>query len=249
MRRKREIVENLLESLSIMASFSDPPDVVAGQFANWFNSASEILEGAGMSDELSLWQQALKEIRFSDDQSLLIAMSITKSTLLAILNKLELANVVDAPCLEDIDIINSRKMSELYIILHCYENSVRHFIEKVLLSEYGDSWWEQVASSKQKNKLNERQKVEDEKKWISPRSGASPLYYLDWGDLIGLIRKEQNLFIPYIGSLTFVENRFGELETLRNIVAHNGVLPSEDDFQRVVISFRDWCRQIEGQIK
>ena len=249
MRRKREIVESLLESLSIMASFSNPPDVVAGQFANWFNSASEILEGASMIDELSLWQQALKGIRFSDDQSLLIAMSITKSTLLAILNKLELANVVDAPYLQDSDIVSSRKMSELYIILHCYENSVRRFVEKTLLNEYGESWWEKVASNNQKQRLDKRKKDEKEQKWISPRSSNSPLYYLNWGDLVNLIRKEEKLFIPYIGSLIFVESRFGELESLRNIVAHNGVLPSEDDFQRVIISFRDWCRQIGDQIK
>jgi hypothetical protein len=47
------------------------------------------------------------------------------------------------------------------------------------------------------------------------------------------------LFLSYIGDIHFIDNRFAQLEDLRNIVAHHGILPSEDDFQRVFISYRD----------
>ena len=95
-----------------------------------------------------------------------------------------------------------------------------------------------------KNLVKGRKEKEKKERWLSPRGETSPLYYLEWGDLVKLIRKEQNLFLPRVSSLRFVENRFEELESLRNIVAHNGVLPSDDDFQRVVLSFRDWCKQL-----
>ena len=33
------------------------------------------------------------------------------------------------------------------------------------------------------------------------------------------------------------------VERVRNITAHNGFLPNSEDFQRVILSFKDWCRQ------
>lgn len=153
------------------------------------------------------------------------------------------AQVAQTPFLSERDISDAYRMSELYIILHCYENSVRCLIEKVLSHELGEDWWEKAASAKMKSFVDSRRQAEQRKKWLSPR-GQTPLYYLEWGDLVKLIRKYEKLFLPQIDSLRFVENRFEELETLRNIVAHNGVLSSDDDFQRVMISFRDWCRQV-----
>jgi hypothetical protein len=244
MRRKREIIEELLKSLSIMEEFYEPPEVILKQFTNWLNSVSAILYGANMRDEINIWNEALQGIRFSDDLSLSVVMSTAKATLLGLLNKLESTAVFNTPYLNHEDVMNGYKMSELYVILHCYENSVRRFIEQIFYKEFGDNWWEQVATEKDKGLVDGRKQTEAKNKWISPRGGNSPLYYVEWGDLVKLIRKHEQLFRPYIGSLRFVENRFADLENLRNIVAHNGVLPSEDDFQRVIISFRDWCRQI-----
>ncbi len=156
----------------------------------------------------------------------------------------DLAEVEKVPFLSQSDILNARKMSELYIILHCYENSVRRLVENVFENECGENWWEQVANTRMKKLVEDRKEKEKKNRWLSPRGETSPLYYLGWGDLVKLIRKKENLFLSYIGTLRFVENRFEELESLRNIVAHNGVLPSDDDFHRVSIAFRDWCRQI-----
>ncbi|AHG91307.1 Abi family protein [Gemmatirosa kalamazoonensis] len=134
-------------------------------------------------------------------------------------------------------------MAELYIILHCYENSARRLIETVLSTSLGATWWEKAANTGMKAKYQDRRQKEQRQKWITPR-GGSPLYYIDWGDLVALIRKHENEFLPFISDIKFVELRLEELERLRNIVAHHGVLPAEDDFQRVILSFRDWCRQV-----
>ncbi|MBD2164253.1 hypothetical protein H6G04_07520 [Calothrix membranacea FACHB-236] len=247
MNTKTETIEALLEGLSVMERFYEPPEVIFKHFSNWLISVSKIFDSTNMNDELNIWNQALIGIRFSDDSSLVLVMSIAKATLLSILHKLGNSELIDTPYLNQEDISNAYKMSNLYVMLHCYENSVRRFIEQVYFKEYGDNWWEKVGNSEMNTKITKRKKQEETNKWLSPRSNNSPLYYIDWGDLATLIRKNETIFLPYIGTIKFIDNRFQELESLRNIIAHNGVIYSEDDFQRIIISFRDWCRQIRIQ--
>ncbi len=153
------------------------------------------------------------------------------------------------PLLSDEEISAAIRMAEIYVVLHCYENSVRKLVERVLSNELGDGWWTIATSDNMKRSVENRRQVEQTKRWLSPRGGFSPLYYLDWGDLEKLMRKYDLAFLPYIGELRFVESRFGDLECLRNIVAHHGVLPSEDDFQRVKLNFNDWSRQVGEMFK
>jgi hypothetical protein len=222
----------------------------AQELRSWANAVGSVLRLADQDEYLQAWRNATdSEITIANvydyAERLRVLLRQIKSTLEQEYDYApDLAQVADTPFLSDSDISNAHKMAELYVILHCYENSVRHFIENTLSRELGNDWWEEVASDKMKALVEGRQGKEQKERWLSPRGKTSPLYYLEWGDLVKLIRKEQDIFLPYIGSLRFVENRFEELESLRNIVAHNGVLPSEDDFQRVIISFRDWCRQL-----
>jgi len=157
---------------------------------------------------------------------------------------IELANLKDSPFLLPSDIVSAHKMAELYIIIHCYENSVRKLIENIMHNAFGSSWWNKAASSGMITKYTDRKNKELKNKWLSPRGTTSPLYYLDWSDLVTIIRKYPTEFSSVINDIKFVELRFEELEKVRNIVAHNGVIPSEDDFQRVVLSFKDWCKQV-----
>lgn len=154
-------------------------------------------------------------------------------------------NLNETPLLSSEDISSAKKMAELYVIIHCYENSVRKLIEKILSAELGDMWWNQASNNGMLKKYNERKSKEEKNKWLSPRgNNSSPLYYLDWADLVTLIRKYPTEFDTVIHDIKFVELRLEELEKTRNIVAHNGILPSEDDFQRVILSFKDWCKQV-----
>ncbi len=126
--------------------------------------------------------------------------------------------------------------------MHCYENSARTLVEQVLQKKLGDNWWEIAANAAQKGKVKARKEAEGKHCWLTPR-GNKPLYYIDWGDLLSLIRKYEEDFLPYIKDIKFVELRFEELERVRNITAHNGFLPNNEDFQRVILPFKDWCRQ------
>jgi len=156
----------------------------------------------------------------------------------------ERANIKITPFLKPTDIEEARKMAELYIILHCLENSVRNFIEDILTKKIGVSWWDKAKNAELEKKLKERKERETKNKWLSPRGKTSPLFYIDWGDLVKIIRKFENDFKPFIDEMKFVELRLDELEKIRNIIAHNGVIPSADDFDRVVLHFKDWCKQV-----
>ncbi|WP_341225465.1 Swt1 family HEPN domain-containing protein [uncultured Arcticibacterium sp.] len=167
-------------------------------------------------------------------------------------NELSVETTVDlslAPFLDASDVTAANKMAELYVVIHCYENSVRRLIERTFLNSFGSNWWDTVSNSGMKKKYEDRKAKEGKNKWLSPRgNGVSPLYYLDWSDLVALFRKNESTFEPIVRDLRFVELRLEELEKTRNIVAHNGVLPSIDDFQRLKLSFKDWCKQIDEKI-
>ncbi|PST83089.1 hypothetical protein C7T94_10765 [Pedobacter yulinensis] len=142
------------------------------------------------------------------------------------------------------DVNAAQKMAELYVVIHCYENSARRLIEDVLTKSLGEKWWDAAASAGMVTKYKDRKAKELKNKWLSNRGDGSPLYYLDWADLVTIIRKYPVEFAHKIHDIKFVELRLEELEKTRNVVAHNGLLPSEDDFQRVQLSFKDWCKQL-----
>lgn len=156
----------------------------------------------------------------------------------------ERANIKITPFLKPTDIEDAKKMAELYIILHCLENSVRNFIDDILTKKIGSNWWDKAKNAELEKKLKERKEKETKNKWLSPRGKTSPLFYIDWGDLVKIIRKFEGDFKPFIDEMKFVELRLDELEKVRNIIAHNGVIPSTDDSDRVILHFKDWCKQV-----
>ena len=158
----------------------------------------------------------------------------------------ERANINLTPYLSTEEIGNARKMAELYIILHCLENSVRNFIEVTLTKAIGADWWDKSKNTELEQKAKDRKAKESKNKWLTPRGNSSNLYYIDWGDLVKIIRKNEKVFDQYFG-IKFVELRLEELEKIRNIIAHNGMIPSQDDFDRVVLHFKDWTKQVPNQ--
>jgi len=151
-------------------------------------------------------------------------------------------DVSNTPSLTPTDIENAYKMGQVYVAIHCLENSVRNLIRKVLKDSLGEQWWDKAASSEMKQKVNSRKKSEAKKKWLTSR-GSDELHYTDWGDMVKIMRKYPDLFEDYIGDINFVVLRLGELENLRNTIAHNGVLP-DDEIARVELYFKDWCKQV-----
>ncbi len=154
----------------------------------------------------------------------------------------ERLNVSNIPLLTDTDIQNAYKMGQVYVVIHCIENSVRNLIRKVLKDSLAEQWWDKAASSEMKQKVTNRKNREAKNKWLSSR-GADELNYIDWGDLVTLIRKFPKEFETFIGTTKFTELKLEELENLRNTIAHNGVLP-DSEIARVELYFGDWCKQV-----
>lgn len=154
----------------------------------------------------------------------------------------ERLDVSYTPFLTDKDIENAYNMGQVYVGLHCLENSVRNVIRTVLSKNLGEHWWNKSASEQMIRKLTDRKARETKNKWLTSR-GADELNYLDWGDLVTLIRKFPKEFESQIGSTKFAELRLEELENLRNTIAHNGIL-ADSEITRVQLYFQDWCKQL-----
>lgn len=146
------------------------------------------------------------------------------------------------PYLGKTDIKTACRMAEVYSILFCFENSVRRFIENKLSNKYGPDWFEKVANSKLKRKIEDRKKKEKKNRWHSER-GANPIFYTDIDDLLYLIRKERKAFGDFFPNVNWIESRLEDITLSRNIVAHNNPLPSRE-IQRLILHFNDWNIQL-----
>lgn len=135
------------------------------------------------------------------------------------------------------------KMVKVYAQLFLLENSMRGLIETVLKNYLGEDWWQSASNSEMRRKHQSREDNEKSNKWAPARSDFGPLYALDWSDLIKLMRKYPDQFLPYIGDINFL-HRFEDTGTFRNIVAHNGVLRDDDDFGLIRIYYKNWIDQL-----
>lgn len=147
---------------------------------------------------------------------------------------------VDAERQEDL-----ARMVRVYAHLFLLENSMRGLIEQTLRKYLGPDWWEKAASSPMKQKHETRVANEKSKKWAPARGEFGPLYALDWPDLIKLMRKYPDQFIDRLGDINFL-HRYEDAGSFRNVVAHNGVLREQDDFDLIRIYYQNWISQIEG---
>lgn len=154
----------------------------------------------------------------------------------------ERLDVSRTPLLSENDIDNAYKMAELYVAIHCLENSVRCLIREVLTNSIGGKWWDKASSLPMRRKFKERKDREIKNRWL-PSRGADELNYIDWADLVTIIRKYHGDFERLIPSIKFIELRLEELENLRNTIAHNGILP-DSEINRVELALSDWCKQV-----
>lgn len=135
------------------------------------------------------------------------------------------------------------KMVRAYAQLFLLENSMRGLVEKVLGDNLGTGWWDAAANASMKKKHSDRVQNESVKKWAPTRGDFGPLYALDWSDLITLMRKYPQYFEKYVKDINFL-HRYDDAGTYRNVVAHNGVLREDDDFNIIRIYYRDWIKQL-----
>lgn len=145
---------------------------------------------------------------------------------------------------EDATVLGPRKMAWVYVAIASFENNVRTFIEERLFEKVGANWWDTAVSKEIKKQAEERRKDEDQIRWHGSR-GASPLAYVQLGDLALIIQNNHPHFKELIPSVEWARELFRTLERSRNVIMHSGQLKMAD-IERVAMYIRDWMRQVGG---
>ena len=134
------------------------------------------------------------------------------------------------------------RMTRLYALLYCFENSVRALISERLQERYGASWWEEKVPKKIKDVAESRQKEAENSSWLEGQK-QDVLGFIEFGHLSDLITNNWEDFADLIPTQHWIKQRFDELEKARNFIAHNRfLLPGE--FQRIEMYVADWNRMV-----
>ncbi len=154
----------------------------------------------------------------------------------------DIAAALSLELLEQEYVDPARRMAVVYTAIAAFENSVRHFISKVLLDAHGEKWWELTVSENIRKAADSRRDDEQRAKWHGLR-GAHPLNYTELGHLVNIMQQSWVDFEPYVRRIDWATSIFGALERSRNVIMHSGTLDIED-VERVGIHMRDWIKQV-----
>ncbi len=165
-----------------------------------------------------------------------------KNRRLAEFESANLARVLSLDLLDDHHVENARAMSNVYIAIAAFENSVRTLISNVLLEQVGENWWDSCVSEKIRNRAAGKQQEEDKIRWHVQR-GADPINYTLMSDLVSILRQNWQYFEPYIPTIEWAAGLMDVIERSRNVIMHSGNL-SRTDVERIGIYIRDWIKQV-----
>lgn len=153
-----------------------------------------------------------------------------------------IADALSLDLLELDDLEAARQMSIVYTAIAAFETSARRFVNRVLIDEFGEEWWEQGVSAKIRKFAESRRDDEEKTKWHGVR-GESLLSYTELGHLPDIMQQNWALFEPYVRRIDWATSLFATLERSRNVIMHSGSL-ALPDVERVGMSMRDWNKQV-----
>lgn len=137
---------------------------------------------------------------------------------------------------------SARRMATVYTAIAAFENSVRDLVRKVMLEAKGADWWDTSVSNGIRAKAKKRQEEEAKHRFHTQR-GDDPVSFIDFGDLLNIMRASEALFAPFWPSPEWARGIFDAVERSRNVIMHSGTLDLED-IERVGLNLRDWVRQV-----
>lgn len=137
---------------------------------------------------------------------------------------------------------DANRMSSIYIVFYCLENSVRELITDRLVELHGVDWWETCVPKKIKDSVSKLKLNEEKNRYHTQRSTSS-IGYTMFGNLGQIVTHKWEDFSDLFPNQAWVSSRFTDLEMSRNIIMHTGVLP-EIELERIESICRDWVRQV-----
>lgn len=154
----------------------------------------------------------------------------------------EIADKVSLALLDEYFVAQAQRMATVYTAIAAFENTVRDLVRRVLLEQFGAKWWEEKVSSTVRTKAKKRQEDEAKHRFHTQR-GDDPIDFIDFADLLNVMRANEVSFEPFWPSPEWARGIFDAVERSRNVIMHSGVLDLED-IERVGMNIRDWVRQV-----
>jgi len=139
-------------------------------------------------------------------------------------------------------VAEATKMSQVYVAVAAFENTVRDLISSRLLEEKGANWWDACVSSDIKKRAEQKIADEERIRWHGSR-GLSPIYFTELKDLSAIIQQNWQSFENILPEVDWVRHVLRTIERSRNVIMHSGQL-SLDDIERIGVTIRDWIRQV-----
>jgi hypothetical protein len=134
------------------------------------------------------------------------------------------------------------RMTRLYALIYCFENSVRNLIRERLEERHGIDWWDKGVPKGVRDQAASRREAALENSWLEGEKGDA-LQFVDFGDLCRIIVHAWDDFSDLVPSQHWLKQRMDELEQARNFIAHSRLLLSAE-FQRIESYIRDWNKQV-----
>ena len=133
-----------------------------------------------------------------------------------------------------------------YKILFELERLLRNFISKTLQRHFEHGWIREIPTTIirkcEKRALREKETYQE----ISTDDSNLIINYADFSDLKEIVIKNWAIFEPYFGRRELIENKLGELEIPRNIIAHNRVI-STTELNRISVYASDLKRCVNRE--
>ncbi|MEL7188698.1 MAG: Swt1 family HEPN domain-containing protein [Pseudomonadota bacterium] len=144
--------------------------------------------------------------------------------------------------IDDDHVTSADKMSQVYVAIAAFENSVRELVSDVMRDNFGDDWWEQKIKPEIRNDAKQRMENEEKVRWHVQR-GGEPLNYTMIGQLLKIILHNFEVFEPFVHDPDWTKNIFDTIEKSRNVIMHSGTL-SDRDMARIGSFIKDWNAQV-----
>jgi len=133
----------------------------------------------------------------------------------------------------------------VYPLIYIFENSVRDLIERVLMAEYGDDWWEKGVTKDPKETAKKHLEAEKRDPWHCKR-GRRPIDYVFLNELWAIIKHQWKLFAPLFPDQPWIQTLITrDMNVSRIVLAHMNPL-ADDDVKAIEASFRKWVRQLQA---
>lgn len=144
--------------------------------------------------------------------------------------------------MDDDHVSAADKMSQVYVAIAAFENSVRELVADVMQDNFGDDWWDTKIKPEIKNDAKQRMDNEEKVRWHVQR-GSEPLNYTMIGQLLKIILANFDVFEPFMHDKDWTKNIFDTIEKSRNVIMHSGAL-SDRDMARIGSFIKDWNAQV-----